>query len=147
MIGELCCHGRAPMQDPRRVLDLQATLRVTAIGEPHCEPTPPAVIPRRFGKGQRLAHLALIAQAAGSVMPLHDPRIDDCVAEQRQDMLQTRFAMHDPYLDSLNPAPFIMLFHLPRGPALWPAQLRPRWAAPVAGAGRRRAMAKGVHDG
>src|SRR5262249_23685029 len=80
-------------------------------------------------------------------MTLHSTRIDDFVAEQIQDMLQTRFAMHDPHLDPLNPTLFIVLFHLTVHQALWPAQLRPRWAAPLAGAGRRIAMSKGVQDG
>src|SRR5262245_27150013 len=70
MIGELGCHSRAPMHDLRLVLDLHATMCVTEIVESHREPTHPAVIPRRFGKGQGLAHFAPVAPATGAVMPV-----------------------------------------------------------------------------
>ena len=80
MVGELCCHGRAPMSDLRLVLDFHAPMSVAEIVQPHREPTPPAVIPRCFGKGQGLTHLALIAQATGSVMTLYRTRVHSLVA-------------------------------------------------------------------
>ena len=64
-----------------RLLDLQTAVSPTEIVEPDREPTHPAVIPRRFGKSQRLTHLALIAQATGAVMPLHHTGVNDVVAE------------------------------------------------------------------
>jgi len=39
-------------------------------------------------------------------------------------MLQTRFAIEGADFDPLNPTPFIVFFHLPRGAALGPAQER-----------------------
>jgi hypothetical protein len=81
------------MQAPRLGLALQALMRMTDLGEPHCAPTPPAVLPRRCGTGHGLAHLALMAPATGPVITLHDMRMDDVGAEKSQDMLQTRFAL------------------------------------------------------
>jgi len=63
------------MRDLRLVLDLQAPLPVTEVVQPYREPTHPAVIPRRFGKGQGLMHIAVIAQANGPIMPLHHARV------------------------------------------------------------------------
>jgi hypothetical protein len=124
MVGELCCHGRAPMRDMPLVLDLQAAMSVTKIVQPHREPTHPAVIPRRFRKGQGLTRFALIAQATGPIMTLHHTRINDFVASEIQDMLQTGFAMHDPHIHPLAPTPFLLFFHLPIRQSLWPAQDR-----------------------
>ena len=84
------------MHDLHLLLQLETTMRPTKIIPPYREPTHPAVIPRRFREGARLAHLALIAQATGPVLTLHDTRLDDFIAEQIQDMLQTHLAMHDP---------------------------------------------------
>ena len=47
------------MDDLPLLFDPQATMRVTKIVQPYRKPTHPAVIPRRFGKGQRLTHFAL----------------------------------------------------------------------------------------
>ena len=63
------------------LLDPQTAMRLTEVVEPHREPTHPAVIPLRFGKGQRLAHLPLVPQATGSVMPFDDTRIDLLIAQ------------------------------------------------------------------
>ena len=67
---------RWPGSDERPALslmDFHAPMSVAEIVQPHREPTPPAVIPRCFGKGQGLTHLALIAQATGSVMTSTPP--------------------------------------------------------------------------
>src|SRR5215510_3199127 len=79
MVGELCSHSGAPMRDIRLVLDLQAPMPLTKVVQPYREPTHPAVIPRHFGKDQRLTHLALIAQATGPIMPLHHTRVNNFV--------------------------------------------------------------------
>ena len=65
------------MRDMPLVLDLQTAMSVAEIVQPHREPTHPAVIPRRFGKGERLAHLALITQATGPVVSWdhHNPAV------------------------------------------------------------------------
>ena len=143
MVGELCGHGRAAMHDLRLVLNLQATIRVTEIVESHRDPTHPSVIPCRFGKGQRLAHLSLIAQTTGPVMPLDHTRVDDVVPEEIQDVLEAGFAMHDAHLDALHPTPFIVFFDLPIGQALRPAQDQAPGLPWGAGGGGRIATAKG----
>src|SRR5918992_711218 len=106
MVGELGCHGRAPRHDLRLVLALQAPMRVTAMVEPHGAPTPPAGIPRRFGKGPRLTPLALRAQAPGPLLPLHGPRVHTWGAAARQDLLQAGFARPAPHGDPLESSPF-----------------------------------------
>src|SRR5688572_20276731 len=58
------------MRNLRLVLDLQTAMGVTEIVQSYREPTHPAVIPRRFGKSQRLTPLALIAQATGAILPV-----------------------------------------------------------------------------
>ena len=80
MVGEICCHGRAPMHDLRLVLALQTTMGVTEIIQPHREPTHPAMIPGGFGKSQGLTHFALIAQATGPVLTLSRTRVNYFVA-------------------------------------------------------------------
>jgi hypothetical protein len=79
------------MRDMPLVLDLQTTMSVAEIIQPHREPTHPAVIPRCFGKGERLAHLALITQATGPVMTLHRTRMNDCVAYNGSSPLKRRY--------------------------------------------------------
>ena len=116
------------MRDLRLVLDLQATMRVTEIVQPHREPTHPAVIPRRFGKGQGLTHFALIAQATGPIMPLHHTRVNHFVAQQGQDMLQTGFAMDGSYFHPLDPAALVDFVSLAHRPSL--AANGPRDAPP-----------------
>jgi hypothetical protein len=115
MVSYFGCHGRGLMRDLPRGLDLQATVSMTDIVQPHREPTHPAVIPCRFGKGQGLPGLTLIAQATGPVMTLYHTRVDDFVPEKIQDVLEAGFAMHDPHFYSLNPMPFRMFFDLPQG--------------------------------
>ena len=70
------------MRDRRLVPALQAAVSTTEIVEPYREPTHPAVIPRRFGKGQGLPDLALIAQATRPVMTLDHTRVADLVPEE-----------------------------------------------------------------
>src|SRR5262245_12042446 len=147
MVSQFGCHGWALLRDMPLVLDLQTAMSVAAIVQPHREPTHPAVIPRRFGKGERLAHLALITQATGPVMTLHRTRIDDCGAEKIQDMLQTGFPMHDPHLYPLNPPPFILFLHLSIGPSLGPAADGTTGLACGAVAGGRIATSKGFEEG
>src|SRR5215831_4066606 len=125
MVGALGCHGWAPMSNIPLVSDLQATVSVTEIVPPHREPAHPAVIARRCGTGQRLPDLALMAQAAGPMMPLHHTRVDDVVPEEIQAVLQASFAMHDAHRYSFHPTPFILFFDLPIGQPLRPAQERP----------------------
>jgi hypothetical protein len=102
------------------VLDLQAAMSVAEMISPHREPTHPAVISHRFGNGQGLPHFALMAHATGPVLTLHHARITNLVAEEVQDMLQTRFAMHDSHVHPLDPTPLLLFVHLPIGPALGP---------------------------
>jgi hypothetical protein len=80
-------------------------------------------------------------------MTLYHTRVDDCVTEEIQDVLEAGFAMHDPHLYALNPTPFIVFLDLPIGQALGPAQDRsPAPAYGVVGGGRI-ATAKGGEDG
>src|SRR5262245_11063019 len=147
MVGSLGCHGRGLMRDLPRGLDLQATVSATEIVQPHREPTHPAVVPRRFGNGQGLPGLALIAHATGPVVTLYHTRVDDVIAEEIQDMLEVGFAMHDPYLSAFNATPFIVFFALPIGSALGPAHNRAPGPACGAVRGGRIATAEGVEDG
>jgi hypothetical protein len=82
MIGELRYHCWAAMRNLCLVPDLQATMRVTEIVQPHRKPTHPAVRACRFGKGQGLTHFALIAQATGPIMALDHTRVNGFVAEK-----------------------------------------------------------------
>jgi hypothetical protein len=147
MVGSLGCHGRGLMRNLPLGLDLQAPVSVTDIVQPRREPTPPAVIPRRFGKGQGLPALALIAQATGPVVTLYPTRVDDFVPEEIQDVLEAGLAMPDTHLYALNPAPFIVLLALPIGSSLGPAHDRSLGSAYGVVGGGRIATATGVEDG
>src|SRR5215471_12751492 len=102
MVGELGCHGRAAMSHLPFVLALQAPMCVTAIVQSDCEPPHPPVLSSRFGKGQRLTPLALVAQAAGPVVPCHHTRVALRVAQEREPMRPTRCAMPCSHLSPHN---------------------------------------------
>ena len=104
--------------------EFQAAVRPTEIIEPHREPTHPAVIPLRLGKGQRVSYFAPVAQAAGTVVAVHHARVDLRVAQQREHMLKTRFAMHRSDLDPLHPTAFVAFLNLTIGQALPPTDYR-----------------------
>ena len=119
----------------------------TKVVQPHREPTHPPVIPWYFGKGQRLPNLPLIPQATGPVMPFDDAGIDRLIAQQRQHVFHSGFAIKDAAFDPRNPTSFLLFFHLAVGQALRPAQDgTPR---PPVGAVSRggRPTAKGCADG
>src|SRR6266851_953699 len=96
----------------------------TEVIESHREPTHPPVIPRHFGEGQRLPDLAPVAQATGPVVPFDDTRVNLLIAQQRQHMLQTGFAIEGTYCDPLDLMPFILLLHLTIGQPLRPTEDR-----------------------
>src|SRR5687768_8916287 len=104
------------------LLDFQTAVRPTEIVESHREPTHPAVIAMRFGKGQRLAHLALVAQATGAIVTFHHTGIDLLVAQEIEHMGKPGFAMHRSHLNSCNPSAFIVFLDLAIRQALPPAE-------------------------
>ena len=70
--------------------NLEAAVRATEVVEPHREPTHPPVIPVRFGKGQRLVYLALVAQTTGAVVTFHHTRVNLFVAQPGEPMRKAR---------------------------------------------------------
>ena len=64
------------MRDLLPLFNLQAAMRPAKVVERYRQPTHPPVISVGFGKGERLAYLALIAQATGPIVTFHDTRID-----------------------------------------------------------------------
>lgn len=82
------------------VFDSQTAMGSAKVVLHHREPTHPAVIAARLGKGQGLSHLALIVQATRSIVTLHHTRIDLVIAKQRQRMFQLGLA---PYYLEMNP--------------------------------------------
>jgi hypothetical protein len=104
---------------------LEAAVRVTEVIKPHREPTPPPVIPVRFGKGQHLTYLVLVAQAAGAVVPFHHTRVNLLVTQEIQHMRKPRFAMDHVHLYPLNPRAFVAFLDLAVGQALSPTDHRP----------------------
>src|SRR5215472_2694682 len=119
----------------------------TEVIQSHGEPAHPAVIPWGFREGQGLAHLALIAQATGAVMTPHHTGVDMPVAQQGQDVLEPRFTIEGTHFNPLNPSLLIVLFHLPIGQALRPAEDRARRPALSCGTGSRVTPSKGLQDG
>ena len=104
------------------LLDFQAAVRPTEIVESHREPTHPAVRAMRFGKGQRLAYFALVAQAAGAIVTFHHTRVDLLVAQEIEHMGKPCFPMHRSHFNPRNPTAFIAFLDLAIRQALPPAQ-------------------------
>jgi hypothetical protein len=93
---------------------------MTDIVQSHGEPTHPAGIAGRFGKGQGLAHLAAVAPATRAMMPLHDTCIDLLIPESVQHLVETGCAPHRPHIDPYDPTAFVDFVHVPIRPALRP---------------------------
>jgi hypothetical protein len=118
----------------------------TEIVEPHGEPTHPAMITKRFGKRQGLAHLALVASTTGAMVTLPHTRVDRCGAPQGEHMLQSGFAMHGSHLNVIHPTAAVALFDVPGGETLAPADDRTAapswgWIAPTEPLQQRRLIA------
>jgi hypothetical protein len=118
----------------------------TEVLESYREPTHPAVIPRHWGEGQRLPHLALVAQATGPLMPFDDTGLDLLRAQPGQPVFHPGFARADADFDARAPTPFLGFFPLPIGQSVGPAQERTPGAAWRA-VGSRIPTAKGCEEG
>ena len=81
MIREPCRYRWAAMMHLRVLLEGPAPRRAAKIVESYGEPTHPLVIATCLRKGQGLAHLALIPQAAGTIMTLHPTRMNLFIAQ------------------------------------------------------------------
>lgn len=115
--------------------------------EPHREPAHPAVGARCVRKGQRLAHLALVAQATRAVLPLPHTRVHGGIAQHGQDVLAPRFAIEGAPCNPLDPAPLILFLSLPLGHPLRPAEDGTRRPACRPEARGRGTRPKGLQDG
>src|SRR5262245_41839728 len=98
-----------------------AGMRPTKVRQPHREPTHPAVRPRSFGKGQGLAPRAPIAQATCAVMSRHNTRLDRCIPQHVQHMIESRLPPDHPALDTLDSTLGVNVFSLAIGQPVRPA--------------------------
>src|SRR5262245_57913877 len=146
MVGEPCCHGWAPMSNIPLVSDLQATMCVTEIVQPHREPAHPAVIPWGFRKGEGLTDLPLIPQATRPVMSRHHTGIAVLLAPSGQDMLELRFPLEGTPCDPLDPPLLRVFLHLSIGQPLRPAGDKTGCSALCLGTGDRVTPSKCLQD-
>ena len=135
------------MLPPRVLHAFEAGLPPTAVREPHREPTPPPGRPRDLREGHRLAHLPLLPQAAGPVLPFDDPGLARLRAQPGQDVFPPGLPREGAACHPLAAPPFLGLFPLTRGPALGPAQDEARPAALPSEAGRGVPVPQGFHEG
>jgi hypothetical protein len=102
----------------------QTAMRLTAGVAPHREPPHPAVIPQRFGKGQGLAHLALVPETTGAVVTLDPAGVDVRVPQPLPHMRKRGCPMNGTHCNASDSTTFVALVDLPIGQPLVPANDR-----------------------